>query len=796
MKLFAWAALAVATLPSALGESGAPTEPLSLWYRQPARQWVEALPIGNGRLGGMVFGGITNERIQFNEHTLWNGEPHEYQHPDAWQHLQTLRELLYQGKQAEATQIATAEFMSVPLTQKEYQAFGDVLLEFPDLNESEVQNYRRDLNLDSAIASVEYTYRDTSYRREVFASYPAQIIVIRLTANKPGSLNFAVTVKGAHEGSTTEVLSKDSISMRGQVEKSAIRFEARLIVKTEHGKREPQNDRIVVTNADSATLILSGATNFRNYRDVSADPVQRNDALTDDALMEGFRATGFNALRAAHLADYRRLFRRVSLDLGVTLARSLPTNERIRQFSQDNDPQLVSLLFQYGRYLLISSSRKGGQPANLQGLWNDSNHPPWGSKYTSNINVEMNYWPAEVANLPECAEPLFAALAELAESGAKTARAHYAAQGWVLHHNFDLWRGTAPINGANHGIWPTGGAWLSQDLWEHYLYNGNERFLRDTAYPILKGSALFFVDYLVKHPEKGWLISGPSNSPEQGGLVMGPTMDHQIIRSLFGIVIAASEILHVDADLRKTLTDLRKQIAPNQIGRLGQLQEWLEDKDDPANKHRHVSHLWGVFPGSDITAYGSPDLFAAAQKSLEFRGDAATGWSMGWKVNLWARFLDGNHAYRILTNLVRPAGRAREVGGLYPNLFDAHPPFQIDGNFGAASGIAEMLLQSHDPNAKPLEMTDVQTGASGFIHLLPALPDALANGRVTGLRARGAFDVSIVWKNRKLELATILAHESKPLKVRYAGKEVTVQAKAGRLYRFDKDLRPAAVVEQ
>ncbi len=783
MKRAASPVVFLAVLISAQAEITAPQEPLSLWYRQPAKQWVEALPVGNGRLGAMVYGGVSKERIQFNESTVWNGEPHEYQHPGAWKHLATLRQLLFEGKQAEAQQIATDEFMSLPLNQREYQAFGEMLLEFPGIQEHALSNYRRELNLDTATSSVEFVHGGIDYRREVFASYPAQAIIVRLTATKPHSLTFSVSLKGSHEGAITTAVSKSVLSMSGQVEKSAIRYEARLFVSAEHGRQETKSGQITVTDADSATLILSGATNFKNYRDVSADPRQRNDAV-----LAGVRGKRFEELRKSHLADYQKLFRRVSLDLSELPPAATPTDERIKTFATANDPELVTLLFQYGRYLLIASSRKGGQPANLQGLWNNSNQPPWGSKYTVNINTEMNYWPAEVTNLAECTEPLFAALKEVAESGAKTAREHYAADGWVLHHNFDLWRGTAPINGSNHGIWPTGGAWLAHHLWEHYLFSGDEAFLRGTAYPLMRGSALFFVDYLVKNPSNGWLISGPSNSPEQGGLVMGPTMDHQIIRSLFGKVIAASEILNTDLELRKTLMEMRKQIAPNQIGRLGQLQEWLEDKDDPNNKHRHVSHLWGVFPGAEITAYGSPDLFAAAQKSLEFRGDAATGWSMGWKVNLWARFLDGDHAYRILTNLITPAGNAREHGGLYPNLFDAHPPFQIDGNFGVTAGIAEMLLQSHDLSATPTELTEIQAGTAASLSLLPALPDVFANGSVTGLRARGGFEVDMTWKNGKLEEATVRARQSKPLKVRYAGKEISLDAKAGRVYRFGADL--------
>jgi alpha-L-fucosidase 2 len=576
--------------------------------------------------------------------------------------------------------------------------------------------------------------------------------------------------------------------MAGRVADSAIRFEARLLVLAKGGQQEVRGQKIAVTGADTAVLILSGATNFKNYRDVSGDPRQRNDGA-----LAAVRGKPSGQLRAAHVADHQRLFRRVALDLGATPAAALPTDERIRGFASGNDPQLITLLFQYGRYLMMGSNRPGGQPANLQGLWNDSNRPPWDSKYTVNINTEMNYWPVEVTNLAECHLPLFDALKEVAVSGEKTAREHYNARGWVLHHNFDLWRGTAPINASNHGIWQTGGAWLSQHLWEHYVFSGDKQFLRDTAYPLMKGAALFFVDALVEHPDKGWLISGPSNSPEQGGLVMGPTMDHQIVRGLFGAVIAASRILNTDAELREKLLDMRKRIAPNQVGKYGQLQEWLEDKDDPKNQHRHVSHLWGVYPGGEITPYGTPELFAAARRSLEFRGDAATGWSMGWKINLWARFLDGDHAHRILRNLIQPAvdtgPSASRHGGLYPNLFDAHPPFQIDGNFGATAGIAEMLVQSHDPYATPTGLSGVQSGEAAIVHLLPALPSAFPSGSASGLRARGGLEVDIAWRDGKLTRATFRARTALPLKVRYAGKEVQLEAAPGRMYSLGPDLR-------
>jgi alpha-L-fucosidase 2 len=774
-KLLCLLALAV----SAFGQ-----DVLTLWYQRPANLWVTALPVGNGRLGAMVFGGIAHERIQFNEQTVWTGEPHDYAHHGAYQSLPKLRELLWATQQKEAEDLAMKEFMSVPIHQQAYQAFGDLRLDFPDVREAAVSGYRRSLNLDTAVSAVEYTQQGVTYRREVFASYPAKAIVVRITASKPGSVSFKTALRSAHEGGQVRVVPSGDMAMTGQVKESAIRFEARLRVLTEGGGRTTDGIAIQITGADSATLILTGATNFQNYRDVSANPAARNDAA-----LAAIRGKPFDVLRAEHVKDHQSLFRRASLDLGTTAAAGLPTDERIAAFAKGSDPALVTLLFQFGRYLMIGASRPGGQPANLQGLWNDSNTPAWDSKYTDNINTEMNYWPVEETNLSECQLPLFDALQDLAKAGAITAKEHYHARGWVLHHNFDLWRGTAPINASNHGIWQTGGAWLSTHLWEHYLFTGDRQFLRDTAYPLMKSAALFFVDALVKDPKTGFLITGPSNSPEQGGLVMGPTMDRQIVRSLFGETIAAAKILNVDADLREQLTAMRRQIAPNQVGQFGQLQEWMEDQDDPKNQHRHVSHLWGVYPGAEITPYGTPDLFKAARQSLIFRGDAATGWSMGWKINLWARFLDGDHAYRILQNLITPASDELKKAGLFANMFDAHPPFQIDGNFGATAGITEMLLQSDDPYGTPTSLTPVQSGEAAFVHLLPALPSAFPTGTVSGLRARGGLDVAISWKDGKLVKATLTARESKPVKVRYAGKEVEIQAKAGTKYEVGADLK-------
>ncbi len=734
--------------------------------------------MGNGRLGAMVFGGTAEERIQFNEDTVWQGEPRSYANKGSRRWLGRIRSLLFQGKQREAEELAMERFMSVPLRQMAYQSFGDLLVSRAGVDDSGIADYRRSLDIESAVSSVEFKSAGVTHRQELLASFPRQVLAVHLSATGEGRLAFtarlatshAVDAAGEHGG---------ALRMAGRVRDGAIRFEARLAVRTD-GAAAIEEDRLRVEGANEALLLLVGATNFVNFRDISADPTERNLAVLANA--EG---VAYETLRAESSASHRELFGRVRIDLGRTPAAADPTDERIARFAARPDPALVALLFQYGRFLLISSSRGSGQPANLQGLWNESDQPPWESKYTVNINTEMNYWPAEVTAIPETHEPLFAALREVAASGAETAREHYGARGWVLHHNFDLWRGTAPINHSNHGIWPTGGAWLCQDLWQHYLYSGDLEFLRQTGYPLMRGASEFFLDALVEQPGGQWLISGPSNSPENGGLVMGPAMDHQIVRNLMGNTIAAATALDVDAEFREELAGVRARIAPNRIGRLGQLQEWLEDIDDPENKHRHVSHLFGLHPGVEVTPYGTPDLFEAARKSLEFRGDGATGWSMGWKVNFWARLLDGDHAFKILEGLLAPVPDRLEErldgrrGGLYPNLFDAHPPFQIDGNFGATAGIAEMLLQSHDPHGTPLGKSSVQSGTTGYLHLLPAIPSALASGEVEGLRARGGFSVDIEWRDMRLVRARITSHLGKPFIVRYDGTELDAQVPRG-----------------
>jgi alpha-L-fucosidase 2 len=751
-----------------------------LWYRQPARVWTEALPVGNGRLGAMVFGRVEEERIQFNEDTLWLGEPRDYSRPGAWRHLETLRRLLFEGRQREAEELAMREFMSVPLRQMPYQPFADLWLRFPE--HGPVESYRRELDLEEAVARVRYRVGGVTFEREVFASAPDQVLVVHLRADRPGALRFEAGFRCPHTNAHVAAMAPRRLVLRGRVRdydernrleiRNPLRFEAVLEVRAEGGRVAVEADRVRVEGARSATLLLAAATSFRNFQDVSADPSERCTTV-----LERLKRRDHAALRRAHVAEHRPLFQRVSLDLGRGPGDALPTDERLARARDHDDPGLAALVFQYGRYLLLASSRPGTQPANLQGIWNESLRPPWDSKYTCNINVEMNYWPAEVTSLPECHEPLFDALEDLVVSGQRTARNHYNARGWVLHHNFDLWRGTAPINHSNHGIWVTGGAWLSLHLWEHYLFSQEREFLARRAYPIMREAALFFVDYLVEDPRTGWLISGPSNSPEQGGLVMGPTMDHQIIRSLFAAVSEAARILGTDAALAAQLDRLRARIAPNQIGRLGQLQEWLEDKDDPNNKHRHVSHLWAVYPGWEIT-WRTTNLFQAARQSLNFRGDEATGWSMGWKVNLWARFLDGDRAYRILRNLLAPVG-SRADGGLYPNLFDAHPPFQIDGNFGATAGIAEMLLQSH--------LRDEE--GRFILHLLPALPSAWPTGHVRGLRARGGFEVDLAWEEGRLSSVTVRSRPGRSCVLMYGAQQARVELRPGAEAHFDGALR-------
>jgi alpha-L-fucosidase 2 len=733
---------------------------LNLWYNQPAKQWVEALPIGNGSFGGMVFGGTAEERIQFNDDTLYTGEPHDYAHKGAVEYLPELRKLLFEGKQNEAHALGNKEFMSVNThgrnTQEAYQPFGSINLSFP--GHETFTDYYRDLDLNEATATTRYKVGDVTYTREVFASYPDKAIVMQIKADKKGALNFNAAFSCQHKGAAIKA-EDDTIILTGQVERGKTRFEARLKIMILGGKLEAGDKGIAVSNADSAVLILVGASSYVNYKDISGNPAEICEKRMNKAC-----AKKYGELRMAHVEDYQKLFKRCTLDLGVTGKAKIATNNRIKSFGPE-DPQLATLFFQYGRYLLIACSRPGSQPANLQGLWNEMKNPPWESKYTININTEMNYWPAELTGLSECQVPLFDALKDLSVSGRNVAKEHYGARGWVLHHNFDVWRGAAPINNANHGIWVTGGAWLSQHLWWGYAFSGDKNFLEKDAYPIMKEASIFFLDYLVEDPKgkEKYLISGPSNSPERGGLVMGPTMDHQIIRTLLRNTAEAARILGVDKDLQKQWTKTANRIAPNQIGTQGQLKEWFY-KEAPNTRHRHVSHLWGLHPGLEIHPRRTPKLAEACRTTLKFRGDGGTGWSKAWKINFWARLLDGEHSYKMLAEALR--------GNTYPNLFDAHPPFQIDGNFGATSGIAEMLLQS---NGKEIE-------------ILPALPSAFKNGKVTGLRARGGFAVDIEWKNGKLLSVTIHSLLGTDCSVLYKEKARQLHLKRGQTIQFvEKD---------